>query len=223
MSQTEFADLYRRTPDSVAAELIGGVVYVSPPPSNEHDAAHMWLSAILMTYKMSVVGIEIGSSISLVMDDEFQPQPDLILRRLPEFGGRSITRADGSIQGPPELVVEIAYSRRSIELHTKMAEYARCGVVEYLVYMIDEKRLRWFDLPTEQELFPEESGIFKIRQFPGLWIDQQAITANNRSQMIAVLQSGLAKPAHRSFARKMQAMQPPRQPRKMAFIAQHQC
>ena len=146
---------------------------------------------------------------TLILDDDAEPQPDLLLRRLPEYGGISTSREDGYLQGPPELVIEIAHSRKSIDLHAKRHDYARNGVPEYLVYLTDEKRLRWFDLQSHHELRPDSAGIFKMRQFPGLWIDQAAVVSNNRSKMISVLQRGLSKPEHGAFVRQLAQLSQP--------------
>ena len=205
MVQREFHELYENTSDEFKAELIGGIVYVASPVSPAHETVHRWLSAIFLTYQLSTSGLEVCANATLILAEDAEPQPDLMLRRLPEFGGRSITRPDGYIQGSPELVIEIANSVRSIDLHAKRVDYDRNGVLEYLVYVVEEQRLRWFDLYTRQERMPDADGIFRMKQFPGLWIDAAAIAASDRNQMIAVLQRGLSSPEHANFERQLSA------------------
>jgi Uma2 family endonuclease len=203
MSQAEFHELYEQAPEDFRAELIGGIVYVSSTGHEEHEAAHLWLSAILLTYQLATIGLEVCSNATVILNDDAEPQPDLLLRRLPQFGGISTSGQDGYIQGPVELVIEIAHSKKSIDLHAKRNDYRRYGVPEYLVYVLDEKRLRWFDLEAGKELRPEAETIFKIRRFPGLWIDEAALVTNNRQKMISILQRGLCSHDHRNFVQEL--------------------
>jgi Uma2 family endonuclease len=205
MSQAEFHSLYEQTSEHFRAELIGGIVYVASSDQPDHDAVHLWLSAILLTYQMASMGLEVCSNATVILNHDSDPQPDLLLRKLPQHGGISMSRDDGYIHGPVELVIEIAHSSRSIDLHAKRNDYRRYGVPEYLVYVVDEKRLRWFDLEADKELRPEFETVFKIRRFPGLWIDEAALVRNNRQQMISVLQRGLSSPEHRNFVRNLTA------------------
>ncbi len=62
---------------------------------------------------------------------------------LTEFGGQ--TRPEGVyLAGPPELVVEVAYSSVAYDLHSKRRVYERLGVREYVVVVIMENRIEWF-------------------------------------------------------------------------------
>jgi Uma2 family endonuclease len=210
MNQAEFHALYEQTPEGFKAELIGGIVYVRPVRSPQHETVHYWLSAILLAYQMSTPGIEVCDNATVILDHDAEPQPDLLVRRSAKSGGTSACRADGYLQGPPELVIEIAQSRKSLELHAKLQDYRRYRVPEYLVYILDEQRLRWFDLQVSQELLPDRDGILKIRRFPGLWIDQPALVSNNRTRMIATAQRGIAEPAHQVFTHDLSAILPSR-------------
>jgi hypothetical protein len=84
-------------------------------------------------------------------------------------------------------------------------DYAQHRVLEYLVFVVDEKRLRWFDLHKNSELFPDTEGIIKLQHFPGLWIDQHALLAKDHPQVNAVLQRGLATAEHREFVQRLAA------------------
>jgi Uma2 family endonuclease len=135
----------------------------------------------------------------VILGDESEPQPDLYLRVLPEFGGQSATSADDYIDGAPELVAEVSHSSRSIDLHAKREDYARNGVREYLVMSLSDARLRWFDLPSNNEISPEADGVIRVRSFPGLWIDAQSLFARDFRRLMAIFQQGIDDPAHTAF------------------------
>lgn len=134
-----------------------------------------------------------------MLGDEGEPQPDLFLRIRPELGGQSSTTEEGYIDGAPELIAEVAYSSRAVDLHAKKDDYARYGVREYLVVCVQEQELRWFDLAGGKSLQPDEAGIYRIQIFPGLWIDGPALLAQDYARLMATLESGLATPEHAAF------------------------
>jgi Uma2 family endonuclease len=199
MSREEFHRLYENAPEDLKAELVKGVVYVASPPNPAHDAAHAWLSAILLAYQTATPGVELFDNATLLLDEHSEPQPDLFLRIDPDSGGCSGNSADGYVEGPPELIVEIAQSAKAIDLHYKRQDYSRCGVPEYLVYILDEQRLRWFHPKEARERRPAGDGIYRIKQFPGLWIDERALVAQDRAGLIAGLQRGLSTVGHLEF------------------------
>jgi hypothetical protein len=67
-----------------------------------------------------------------------------------------------------------------------------------------ERKLRWFDLRTNQEIQPDADGIFRVRAFPGLWIHGEALLAKDR-RLMTTLQEGLATPEHASFVQHLSA------------------
>src|SRR5688572_9721538 len=89
LSRREFHRLYERSPESVRAELIGGVVHMPSPLRRQHGACHVSWSMLFGFYMMQTRGVEAGDNASLLLSDESEPQPDLYLRVLPEFGGQS--------------------------------------------------------------------------------------------------------------------------------------
>lgn len=74
------------------------------------------------------------------MDNTNEPQPDILLRILPEAGGQTRDSADGYIEGAPELIAEIASSSASYDVHQKKRAYLRNRVREYLVWSVEEQR-----------------------------------------------------------------------------------
>ena len=205
MSRDEFHRLYRQLPEDVAAELIGGVVYMAAAMRRKHGTNLLPLGSVFFAYESQTPGTEAGDNTTVLLGDEGEPQPDLYLRVLPDFGGQSQTTPDNWIEGPPELVAEIAHSSRSIDLHAKRDDYARYGVREYLVLSLDEPKLYWFDLARNETVLPDADGILRLRTFPGLWIHETALVAKNFQQLMSTLQLGLATPEHTRFVEQLQA------------------
>ncbi len=92
------------------------------------------------------------------------------------------------MSGPPELIVEVASSSVSYDLHDKLNVYRRSGVVEYVVWRILDRDIDWFVLHEGQyqPLAPQD-GLLKSEVFPGLWLDKQALLAGNLPRVIALL------------------------------------
>jgi Uma2 family endonuclease len=205
MNQAEFHRRYEAYPDDVRFELIGGVVYMASPLRWLHGNYHPKLAYALEHYAAATPGVELGDNTTTILDEESEPQPDLELRILAECGGNSRVNADGYVEGPPELVAEIAHSTRAIDLHQKRDDYERTGVLEYVVLCIEEAELRWFHFPSGEELRPTRQGVHRSRVFPGLWIDRGALLDRDSRRLAAVVDQGLARREHAAFVKRLQA------------------
>src|SRR4051794_36117359 len=160
MTREEFHRIYEAMPEGFRAELIGGIVYVASPLKRRHGTNHLPLGTLFFAYEAHTPGVESGDNATVLLGEEGEPQPDLYLRILPEFGGQSRTTDADYVEGAPELIAEVAHSSRSIDLHAKRDDYTRYGVLEYLVVCLRDRRLRWFDLRADQELQPDADGVF---------------------------------------------------------------
>ena len=45
--------------------------------------------------------------------------------------------------GPPELIVEVAYSTAASDRHEKLRDYQEAGVREYVIVALHERRVEW--------------------------------------------------------------------------------
>ncbi len=205
MTQAEFHRAYERTPENFRAELIGGIVYVASPLSWRHGRNHPPLNTVFFVYEGSTPGVECGDNATVMLGDIAEPQPDLCMRVLSEFGGQSRTSDDDYVVGAPELVAEIAVSTRAIDLHAKRNDYTRYGVKEYFVVCPREKEVRWFDLAANQELVFSADGIIRVRTFPGLWVDVAALLDRKATQLLTTLQRGLESLEHAEFVARLAA------------------
>ncbi|HEU5117114.1 MAG TPA: Uma2 family endonuclease, partial [Isosphaeraceae bacterium] len=144
MSQREFHERYEKMPPGVKAELIGGVVYIMASPLKApHGRNDFLLAGWLFDYSVATPGTTGQLNTTAILDDQSEPQPDAALLILPTHGGQTVDGDDEYTHGAPELVVEVAWSSRSIDLSDKLRDYERAGVLEYLVRDLRGERLFW--------------------------------------------------------------------------------
>ncbi len=128
----------------------------------------------------------------------------------PACGGQALIDADGYIEGAPELVVEVASSSASYDLHAKLHVYRRNGVREYIVWRVLEQEIDWFVLHAGQyeRLALDAEGLLRSEVFPGLWLDPTALLRGDLTTVFAVVQRGLASPEHAAFAMRLRPPSP---------------
>ena len=202
MSQAEFHRRYEQYPDDIKFELIQGTVYMASPEGLPHSRLSIMLAGVLTHYEAGTPGVEAAGNATVKLGEESEPQPDLLLRIKPEHGGRSGTD-DLYVAGPPELVIEIAYSSVAIDLHAKKDDYERNRIVEYVVVCVEDERVYWFDLATGRSRKLPADGILRSKTFPGLWIDTVALFRHNLKRLLRILGVGLASPEHARFVRRL--------------------
>jgi len=208
LTRDEFERRYAAMPETTKAELIDGRVYLMASPVSRvwHGRPHYLAVHWLATYEEVTPGVEGGDNTTVRLDLDNEPQPDIYLRILPECGGQ--TTDDGDyVGGAPELVVEIAGSTASYDLHEKLDAYRRNGVKEYIVWTTHENELRWFVLHESryEGLAVEGDGRLRSVAFPGLWLDPQALLAGDLKQVRAAVMEGTATPEHHAFLATLRA------------------
>lgn len=194
LTSVEFMRRYKAMPHIKKAELIEGIVYMgSPVRADVHGEPDGLLQLWIGTYTLRYPGLKFYPNSTLLLAPDNTPQPDCMLCRPKEQGGRSWMNEDGYICGAPELVCEVAASSVAIDLHKKFRAYQRNGIAEYLVWNAEEKRARWFALDQQQYVeLQETAGLLVSRVFPGLALDVQALAAADAPKLIATLQTHLA-------------------------------
>ena len=208
LTRQEFERRYAARPDIKKAELIEGIVYMpSPVRFAAHAEPHGMVLAWLMTYCALTPGVRAADNATVRLDLDNEPQPDALLRIEPEAGGRSRLSVDDYVEGAPELIVEIAASSASHDLHDKMCAYRRNGVQEYLVWRVYEKQFDWFVLADDayRLVAPDTSGLLHSRVFPGLCLAVGALLAGDVAGVLAALQTGVGTPEHAAFVERLQA------------------
>lgn len=184
LHRAEFERRYAATPHVKKAELIEGIVYVaSPLRFTPHAKPHGDLIGWLWTYKTAVGAIELGVEPTVRLDNDNEPQPDVVLFRV---GGNAIIDDDGYITGAPELIVEIAASTVSYDVHDKKRVYQRNGVKEYIIWRTFDGEIDWFVLEDSKyvEMKPDAEEMIRSVEFAGLWLNVKALLAGDMQQVL---------------------------------------
>src|SRR5437868_7931576 len=145
MDQKTFHARYAAMPKGIKAELIGGQVYIMPSPLHPlHGQHHSRLMGWLEVYLAGTPGTNVFDNTSAILSDDSEPQPDGCLFIRPEYGGQTRFDEEGWLVGTPDLIVEVASSSESYDLHEKRADYERYGVREYIVYAARQRQVYWW-------------------------------------------------------------------------------
>lgn len=211
LTAPEFMRRYEAMPHIKKAELIEGVVYMgSPVRVSVHAEPDNLIQTWLGTYAVETPGVKAGGNGTVQLDIDNVPQPDAFLRIVEVCGGGSHLDSEGYLVGPPELVVEIAATSSSIDLHDKLRTYRRNGVKDYLVWRTTEEAFDWFVLAegVYQRQPPDAKGFCRSSTFPGLILNVPALLAQDGAAVLETLHTALKSQAHRTFVSKLAASQP---------------
>ena len=204
LTRAEFERRYQAMPQIKKAELIEGIVYMaSPLRIKSHGQPHAYIIGWLATYQATTPGVGLADNATVLIDADNEPQPDALLRL--ENGGQSRINEDDYLEGAPELIVEIAASTASYDLHEKLKVYRRNQVQEYLVWRVYDGEFDWFRLNKGEyiQLESNTDGIICSQVLPGLWLDRIALLTGNMAQVLRILQQGLASVEHQNFVKKL--------------------
>ncbi len=208
LTRAEFERRYDAMPNPKKAELIEGVVHVPSPVSfRRHGRPHAHTLAWLTAYETGTPGVLAAGDASARLDLDNEPQPDGLLLIDPEYGGRARISDDDYIEGAPELVLEVASSSVSIELHRKLHAFRRNAIREYVVWRVLDQQVDWFVLRDGDDLRLglDESGRLCSFVFPGLWLDPAALLSGDMATVLDVVRQGLATPEHAKFVEELRA------------------
>ena len=210
LTRGEFERRYNAMPGLKKAELIEGEVHVPSPVSfQKHSVPHSSLMTWLGTYWASTPEVKLGDNGTVRLDLDNEVQPDAFLLVSPACAGQARVSKDDYVEGAPELVVEVAATSASHDLHTKLNAYRRNGVKEYIVWRVFDRAIDWFVLrggkyerlqPTKG---PARHEIYKSETFPGLWLDAEAMLKSDLATALDVLREGLASSEHAAFVTRL--------------------
>ena len=204
LDRATFHERYAAMPEETRAELIGGAVYMASPLGLEHGESNVPVVIWLDYYAEFTPGVRVAENATVIFEDYGEPQPDVVLRILPEFGGRTRTEGRYYANGP-ELVVEIADATLKKDLGPKLADFERAGVPEYIVLGVDPPAVRWHVRVDGRlvEVGPDADGIYRSKVFPGLWLDPAALLSGDRRRLREVVDQGVATDDHAAFVREL--------------------
>ncbi len=203
LSRREFLLRWKAHPQIKKAELIGGIVYLWQEANPEHAAMHSAMIGLLGYYASSTPGLHSGCNTTVLMLGD-APQPDVHLRILPEYGGRSAAE-DDLLSGTPEAIAEICLSAAAYDLHQKLDLYEKAGVQEYIAILLHEREIRWQRLTDDgfEVMQPGADGVYRSTAFPGLWLDAKSLLAHDMDRVVGTLQQGLKTRDHAEFVAKL--------------------
>ncbi|MGL4551155.1 MAG: Uma2 family endonuclease [Gemmataceae bacterium] len=210
LTREEFHRRYLAMPHVKKAELIEGVVSMPSPVSfDSHGELHAHLVGILFAYRAQTPGVRVGDNATVILDGDNELQPDAILLIDPARGGQA--RIVGRyVNGPPELVAEVAWASVSSDRGAKLRTYQRLGVREYVLWRVEDGAIDWLVLREGRyEPLAPDDGLLKSEVFPGLWLDPAALVAGDLVRVMAAVHRGVAGPEHAAF---VTSLQPPAVP-----------
>jgi Uma2 family endonuclease len=189
LTREEFERRWDMHAEIKKAELIEGVVYLEVTVSRRHANPHTRLMTWLGTYVAARPDLEALDNVTVRFEGYNDLQPDGLIRLLQ--GGDSTVSDDDCVQGPPELVVEVAASSAAYDMHIKKDVYRRNHVAQYLVWQEWEKRLDWWELRDGKyvDLPRDESGVIESKVFPGLRLDVPRLLEGDMQTVLAELQA----------------------------------
>jgi Uma2 family endonuclease len=207
LTQPDFHQRYCAMPEEFRAELIYGIVYMSPRRTALHGQRKAMVAGWLGTYHIATPGTVGLGSTTILLPPDSEPEPDGSLLIEHACGGQSHEEG-GYLASAPELIVEIASSSVSYDLHSKFRLYEQVGVKEYIVVVLREEQVRWFALNEQgklAEVAADDDGVFRSRVFPGLWLNANALLFDRGAEVLATLQAGLATPERAAFVESLRA------------------
>jgi Uma2 family endonuclease len=207
LARAEFERRYAAMPPGTKFELIEGTVYMASQVSNTHGSPHTMVVTWLGTYWAMTPGVSSSTEGTVRLDVDNEPQPDVFLWVLPSHGGQARVDDDDFISGAPELIVEVAASSASYDLHDKLNAYRRNGVREYVVWRVYDQAVDWFVLREGkyEPMQPNAAGVFQSIVFPGLWLDSAALLRRDLAAVLQAVQAGIASPEHAAFVNALAA------------------
>jgi Uma2 family endonuclease len=206
LDQPTFHERYAAMGEGKWFELVGGVVYMVSPLFEDHGGGDYDLGGWLFHYQRFTPGVRGVTNVSTILGEDSEVQPDLQLRLIEATGGQARVEG-GYVVGAPELVIEVGYSSKSKDLGPKKDDYEKAGVLEYLFVGTEPDEVRWFVRREGKftDMAASEDGIYRSEVFPGLWLDSNALFAEDLNRLIAVLEQGLATREHVEFVDRLTA------------------
>ena len=128
-------ELHRLPDDGNKYEVIRGELFVTPPPSVDHEEVVARLSGILTNYVEKHGLGRVYHPRSVIRFEGSEAEPDLMVRTVPSgFRGNAWEKLP-----PPMLVVEVlSPTTRRRDLFSKREYYLDAGAVEY--WVVDDER-----------------------------------------------------------------------------------
>ncbi len=224
MDRVEFHRRHAAMGEGVRAELIEGVVHLHCEPdgfrprvSFEAGSTSLHAAGWLGEYERRTPGLVSAGRCTVFADHHNEVQPDILVGIPDSTGGQTrLVRQDRRtwVACMPEFVVEVAASTARVDLGQKRQVYERNGAAEYLVLLPEREPAEaiWFVANAEGTLVPIDpdpaDGLLKSRVLPGLWLDVEALYADDLPRLAAAVEAGCVTPEHVAFRQRLSAARP---------------
>jgi Uma2 family endonuclease len=139
------------------------------------------------TYVARTPSVDFADNGTVWLDADNELQPDVMLWR--EDAGGPRLNDEGYLEGAPQLVIEVAASSASYDLHDKLRAYERNRVQEYVVWRVLNQRIDWFRWQDGRfaTIQPNAAGIIESVAFPGLRLHVGKMLAGDLAGVLAEL------------------------------------
>ncbi|MEW6251727.1 MAG: Uma2 family endonuclease [Planctomycetota bacterium] len=184
----EFVDL---VPEHQKADVLEGVIYLTPPEACDCARLLTWLAVVLGQFvEQRELGDVLANRIAYRLAADTAVEPDVAVLRTEH---RDRVRKE-YVEGPPDLVIEIVSPESvSRDYEHKRRLYEQYGVPEYWIIDPDEKRATFLVLEGGKyvEVVPVEH-IFRSRAVPGFALDVRWLWQRPLRRTLGVVQHLLA-------------------------------
>ena len=126
-------EVYKMLPEGTLAEVINGIIYMSPSPLRKHQQIIGKLFSQLFEYvETKQLGEAYVAPFDVYLDEEANAvQPDIIF-----IANENLSIVQDHIHGVPDLVVEVlSGGNRSYDLKTKKNLYEKFGIKEFGIHI----------------------------------------------------------------------------------------
>ena len=144
--------VFRNLPEGTLAELIDGILYMSPAPTTYHQLVIGTLHRVLANFVLDkALGTVFLSPVDVYLDETLNAvQPDLLFI---SKDSKLVMKRDG-LYGAPDLIIEVlSPTNPKHDLVRKKSLYEKFGVKEYWIVDPEAKDATGFEL-REAEYHP---------------------------------------------------------------------
>jgi Uma2 family endonuclease len=124
-------------------QLIEGEIFSMPPPNEPHIWGVSELNEALIRSRLGQHVFLLPQQ-PVVLSDLSEPEPDIVLLRLPKAQYRTRKAGPADVV----LVVEVSHSTLAFDRKRKMPLYARHGIPEAWILNVEERRLEVHRRPS---------------------------------------------------------------------------
>jgi Uma2 family endonuclease len=181
-----FDDFEVVTAEGAKADLIDGIIYMTPPENLDANDLFFLLSGVIRDYcEHFGLGKVVGSRVAFKLNKKNGPEPDLAVV-LSQHADR-LKKAH--VAGPADFVLEIV-SPESVDRDyvKKRKQYEKFGFTEY--WIVDEDMRKVTLLRLDGDKYREvkvSKGILASKVLPGFWLRPEWVWTKPRPKKLVLL------------------------------------